>query len=197
MQEFRKMFTTQSIMKKIVEEMKRGSEDTPQKIEKDKPLVAKERSQLYLAVWEVKPKKGSLLAVGLALGVIDHTGIYVGGGYVIEQHGNDALKKVTLEEFMRGDNELHARGVNFNIQIACDNTGTPLAKKRVAKKAIEFYEDYERRNKKYSIVFNNCHQFCWECIAPKSDEKLLFFSTLEELIAHHYGYVVYWDKVRV
>ena len=55
---------------------------------------------------EVTPKVGSLLAVGLGFGVIEHTGIYVGNAYIIEQHGDDALKKVTLQEFMDGDGEV-------------------------------------------------------------------------------------------
>jgi len=59
------------------------------------------------------------------------------------------------------------------------------------------YEDYERRTKEYSIVFNNCHQFCWECVEPQSDKSLLMFATLEEYVVKYYGCVIYWDKVTI
>ena len=122
---------------------------------------------------------------------------YVGKGYVIEQHGDDALKKVTLQEFIDGDGEFYARGLNIGIQIACDSTGNPLAEKYIAENAKKMYEDYKRRTKEYSIVFNNCHQFCWECVEPQSDKSLVMFATLEEYVAKHYGCVIYWDKVTI
>jgi len=67
---------------------------------------------------DVEPEIGSLFAVGLGFGVIEHTGIYIGDGYIIEQHGDDVLKQVTFQEFIDGDKELYARGLNIGIQIA-------------------------------------------------------------------------------
>ena len=169
---------------------------TPQKLQDDRIFVGKERSQVFSSMRDVEPEIGSILTVGLGFGVIEHTGIYVGDGYIIEQHGDDVLKQVTFQEFIDGDKELYARGMNIGIQIACDSTGKPLADKEVAEYAKKLYDDYERRHQEYSIVFNNCHQFCWECIAPKSDDKLVMFSNLEEFVAKHYGYVIYWDNVK-
>jgi cell wall-associated NlpC family hydrolase len=201
------MFTTlhslaDSILEKVLEEVKveqqRDTQSkTAQKLDNSNTYVAKERSQIFSSIRSVKPKVGSLLAVGLGFGMIEHTGIYVGDGYVIEQHGDDTLKKATLQEFIDGGGEFYARGLNINIQIACDSRGKPLAKKKVAKQALKLYNDYERREKEYSIVFNNCHQFCWECIAPKSNERLVMFSSLEESMAKHYEYVLYWDQVKI
>ena len=156
--------------------------------------VGKDRSQIF-GGFKVKPVEGSLLAVGLAGGVLDHTGIYIGDGYVIEQHGDDELRKVTLKEFQNGDNAIHTRGLNISIQIACDELGKPLASKKVAKKALKMYDDYTRRNKEYSILFNNCHQFCWHCIGGDTNESLTLFSTLERKVAKHYGYILYWDEI--
>ena len=159
--------------------------------------VAKSRSQIFSFMREIEPKIGSILAVGLGFGVIEHTGIYVGKGYVIEQHGDDALKKVTLQEFMDGDGKFYARGLNIGIQIACDSVGKPLARKYIAENAKNMYEDYERKIKEYSVVFNNCHQFCWECVEPQSDKSLVMFATLEEYVAKHYGCMLYWDGVKI
>jgi len=159
--------------------------------------VAKERSQIFCATRSVKPKVGSLLAVGLAFGLIEHTGIYVGDGYVIEQHGDDELRKVTLREFMDGDGELYARGLNISIQIACNKDGEPLASKKTAKNALKMYDDYTRRTKEYSLLFNNCHQFCWQCISGSKKNNLVLFSTLEDYVSMHFEDVIYWDMVNV
>ena len=187
-------------VKKVVDEIdielqRKLKNTTAQKIKDDGIFVAKERSQVFSSMRDVEPEIGSLFAVGLGFGVIEHTGIYIGDGYIIEQHGDDVLKQVTFQEFIDGDKELYARGLNIGIQIACDSMAKPLADKKVAKYAKKLYDDYERRNKEYSIVFNNCHQFCWECIAPQSDKKLVIFTELEEFVAKHYGYVIYWDNV--
>ena len=191
-----------TLLEKVADEVKvelqRDSQATQAvKIGEADSLVAKSRSQIFSSMRVVKPKVGSILAVGLGFGVIDHTGVYIGKGYVIEQHGDDALKKVTFKEFMDGDGEIYARGLNTNIQIACNSKGKPLAKKRVAEYAEKLYDDYERRTQEYSIFFNNCHQFCWKCLKPDSDDNLLLFSTLEESIAKEYGYVIYWDKIEI
>ena len=193
---------TDTIFQKVIEEVKvELQRDSPnqevQKLYDTNSYVAKERSQIFSFMREVKPKIGSILAVGLGFGVIEHTGIYIGEGYVIEQHGEDALKKVTLQEFMDGNGEFYARGLNISIQIACDSLGNPLAKKSIAKNAKKMYEDYKRNKKEYSIVFNNCHQFCWECMEPTSDKRLALFATLEEYVAKCYGCVIYWDKIEV
>ena len=193
---------TDTIFQKVLEEVKvelqRNSQSQEaQRIDETNTYVAKERSQIFSFMREVKPKIGSILAVGLGFGVIEHTGIYIGEGYVIEQHGDDALKRVNLQEFMEGNGEFYARGLNISIQIACDSLGNPLAKKSIAKNAKKMYENYERNTKEYSIVFNNCHQFCWECVEPKSYKTLALFTTLEEYVAKSYGCVMYWDKIEI
>ena len=159
--------------------------------------VAKERSQIFCATKEVKPKVGSLLAVGLGFGLIEHTGIYVGDGYIVEQHGDDELRKVTLKEFMDGDGELYARGLNISIQIACDKDGNPLRSKKTAKKALKMYDDYTRRTKEYSLLFNNCHQFCWQCISGSKKNNIVLFSTLEDYVSMHFEDVIYWYMVKI
>jgi hypothetical protein len=191
-----------TIFEKVIEEIKielqRNSPNQEvQKLDEGNSYVAKERSQIFSSMRKVKPKIGSLLAVGLGFGVIEHTGIYIGDCYVIEQHGDDALKKVTLNEFMDGNGKFYARGLNIGIQIACDSLGKPLAKKSIAKNAKRMYKDYERRTREYSIVFNNCHQFSWECIEPKSEERVVLFTALEEYVAKCYESVLYWDKLEV
>ena len=189
----------EDVIAKVVQELdtevKRNKSIHAQKV--NTSYVAKQRSQVFASLRSVEPQVGSLLAVGLGFGMMEHTGIYVGDGYVIEQHGDDALKKVTLQEFQYGDGELYVRGSNIGIQIACDSTGKPLAKKKAAFYALKMYDNYTRRTQEYSLLLNNCHQFCWSCIAPKSSEKLVLFATLEEYVAKHYGYVIYWDRVEV
>jgi hypothetical protein len=135
----------------------------------------------------VKPLKGALLAIDLA-GILDHTGIYIGKGYVIEQQdqgSNGKLEKVTLEEFSEGK----------NIQIVCNEYREPLASKKVAKRAIEMYEDYYRRTKPYNIISNNCHQFSWHSISGNTHEEITNFSTLENKIYSYYGEKLYWDEL--
>jgi len=185
------------VVQEVQTELQREKIQQAQKVDKAENYVAKSRSQIFSSLRSVVPEVGSLLAVGLGFGVLEHTGIYVGDGYVIEQHGDDVLKKVTLKEFQDGDEELYARGLNITIQIACDSTGKPLAEKKVATNAQKMYDNYKRRTQEYSLLLNNCHQFCWSCIAPKSTQKLVMFSTLEEYVAKHYGYVIYWDQVKI
>ncbi|WP_434579816.1 lecithin retinol acyltransferase family protein [Sulfurimonas sp. NW15] len=188
------------IIRKIVDEIEiereREKMDT-QPFSDTNGYVAKSRNHILSSMRTVTPTVGSVLATGLGLGLIEHTGIYIGDGYVIEQHGDDMLKKVTLEEFKKGDGEFYARGLNSEIQIACNNKGVPLANEYVAKNAIKMYEDYNRRTKEYSIIFNNCHQFTWECIEPDADEQLVLFTTLEQKISQKYNSVLYWDTLNI
>ena len=160
----------------------------------DNTPVEKKRSEVFSGK-KVKPKVGSLLAVNLGMGVLDHTSIYIGYGYVIEQHGNNELRKIKLKEFLKGDNNIIERATNISIQIACDEFGTPLRKKHVADNAKQMYADQDRRTQEYSILFNNCHQFCWHCISGDQNSNITLFSTLEEKVAAYYGYSIYWDEV--
>ena len=186
------------IIKEVARDFKIDNQKPP---EKYRPLIHKSPTgtnrNSFLTTRKVKPKIGSLVATSLTFGFLDHSGIYIGNGMIIEQHGNHTLKKVSFEKFQNGDNEIKSRGLSISIQIACDSNGNPLSSKEVAKRAIELYNNKERRFKEYDIISNNCHQFSWHCISGDYHDTLTKFSTLEERVARFYGYRIYWDDLDI
>ena len=139
------------------------------------------RSQLFNHA-QTTPKIGALVACSLAGGLFEHSGIYIGGNRIIEQHGDGYIKVVTCRSFLRNDRGFN---LNINIQIACDSSGEPLAHEEVANRAMALYNDKERRLKPYCLLSNNCHQFCWHTICGDDSEALTTFSDLEQRVAQY------------
>jgi len=128
----------------------------------------------------VEPKVGSIVCCGLG-GILDHTGIYIGDGTIVELAGSGLVKAVSMERFL---DERSGK----QIFIACDSKGEPLVNHLAAQRATEQVFNYYE----YDFINNNCHRFIWQCIVQRDDD-ISTFKTLNHNIAKFYDRVIYWD----
>ncbi len=105
-----------------------------------------------------EPVPGSILYCDLAVGYIEHSGIYVGDGdkCIVELtniNGHSIIQRVTPREFT-------SAGTGFSIYVSCHNNRA-VGKKNIARTALEMVgQDIG----KYNIAFNNCHMFTDYCL---------------------------------
>ena len=110
------------------------------------------------------PPAGTPLLVSLA-GVLEHSGIYLGGGEVAELFDDDTdggqLRKVSLQRFLRGEGRIRT---GERIYAACrkesSDSFVPLSEARVDQCAREFLGASKVA---YNMLRSNCHMFTASC----------------------------------
>ena len=108
------------------------------------------------------PPPGTPLIVDL-FGIVEHSGIYLGGGLVAELFGDNLLREVSLREFVEGEKGSWVR-TGKRIFAACAKAdGTALH----SEYAVENARAYIRRKRtvRYDLFRNNCHLFSISCIS--------------------------------
>lgn len=121
---------------------------------------------------------GSIVACDLVNGLLDHSGIYVGNGEIVELNGNSEICKISLYNFITSSD--YRTGQDLFVATW---KGKTICSQEIADRAIIAYEQYKNREiKPYNIVWNNCHQFCAECVNG-SDVDVTLFSSLSRLLA--------------
>lgn len=125
---------------------------------------------------EVFPKRGSIVHCKLTGGV-EHSGIYVGEGKIVELNGDGDIRKVNYNVFLYGDSWVRS---GIRVYIACDTKGNVLYDSLIASRAER--KAGEKRN--YNLILSNCHNFTCECITGCIDNADTFFTFLEETISN-------------
>ncbi|GAB6427684.1 hypothetical protein bcgnr5378_07040 [Bacillus cereus] len=100
-----------------------------------------------------EPAVGSM--VYCMLGPVEHSGIYIGQGYIAHLNGNGEIEVVSPKRFTD-----HVTTLNTDIFIPMDNDDYPIGDSEIAFRAIEMVG--EERN--YNFLMDNCHQFSAGCI---------------------------------
>ena len=161
----------------------------------------------------ISPRPGSILYTGMAYGVAEHSGVYVGNGEVVELQGNGRIRKVSVQEFMNTPlqgrpEELKARFVNMLEdagrdglamllgaapleQLASDcwsiyvscRNGRAVGSQQVANRALR--KIGSRRD--YNVIFDNCHQFCSGCLTGDFENSDNFLSMLKDTAQNTLG----------
>ena len=110
------------------------------------------------------PPAGTPLLVSLARGGTEHSGIFLGRNRVAELRGDGDLCNISLSEFVNGsDGDRVNMRSGTRIFAACDDeTGLPLASKKIVETARHFIENV--RKVSYNIFCNNCHMFTASCV---------------------------------
>lgn len=114
------------------------------------------------------PPAGTPLLVSLA-GVLEHSGIYLGGGEVAELFDDDTkggqLRTVSLQKFLRGEGRIRT---GERIYAACrkesSDSFVPLSEARVDQCAREFLGVSKVA---YNMLRSNCHMFTASCCLGK------------------------------
>ena len=124
------------------------------------------------------PVIGSVLYCNLAL-AFEHTGIYVGDGYVVHLNGDGVIEKVTFREFVA-----RLEGSNPSVSIFCatDKNGKSIGSMEVAERALKMVGVHKR----YHLAFNNCHCFTHYCLTG-TNVKLGSFSLIQEGLKKKFG----------
>ena len=112
-------------------------------------------------------KPGTPLLVDL-FGVVEHSGIYLGNGFVAELYGDNLLREVSLKEFLEGDTWWRRTGTR--IYAACSKmSGCPVSSNNAVLNARAYIQGI--RTVEYDLLRNNCHLFSISCISGHFQEK--------------------------
>ena len=133
-----------------------------------------------------EPSPGTPVYCNLAIAV-EHTGIYVGDGEIAHLNGDGEIELVSPEEFVA-----RLDGLNPAISVYCACRGEkPLGKQSIADRARNMIG----RQRNYSWLFDNCHQFTCGCLSGDFENPCNFFWMVENEIRDKLGYFTWteWD----
>ena len=113
----------------------------------------------------VEPCIGSVVKVDLVGGIVNHSGIYVGDGEIVEITNIDgaaAVRRVSTTEFINGPGGLLRTGVYIYVACKKDRNGKCVAMgaQDIADRANAAVD----RVGTYDLVTNNCHLFTEYCV---------------------------------
>ena len=103
-----------------------------------------------------KPKKGCIVYCDLAV-VVEHSGIYVGGGKIVHLDGDGEIEKVDFFKFLE---RLDGLNPATKIYYSCDAKGKAIKNKEIANRA----KSMVGKGRDYHWISDNCHQFTSGCI---------------------------------
>ncbi|MDF2154520.1 hypothetical protein [Vibrio sp. CAU 1672] len=124
-----------------------------------------------------EPKVGSVLYTGLLADAMEHTGIYIGNGKIIELNSQGRIVEVTPEEFVDG-------GTGINIYVSAQGKH-PVGSSLIAERAIQY--EKEVSSKDYHLLFDNCHMFTAACMVGELDNAHSFLWMVKELAKESLG----------
>ncbi|GAB2991712.1 C40 family peptidase [Psychrosphaera aestuarii] len=118
-----------------------------------------------------EPKVGSILYTGLIGDFMEHSGVYIGNGKIIELNNKGHIVEVTPSEFVDG-------GTGINIYVSSKN-GFPVGSSLIAERAIKY--EREVSVKDYNILLDNCHMFTSACITGELENSNSFLWMVKDL----------------
>ncbi|SFK75991.1 hypothetical protein SAMN03159341_101447 [Paenibacillus sp. 1_12] len=134
----------------------------------------------------LEPAFGSVIYTQLGFGSMEHSGIYLLNGEVVELNGDGQIHIVSLKEFT-------GRLTTFNddIYVPCyaDYDGT-IATPGTGGNALEMAGSI--RN--YNLLIDNCHQFCAGCVTGDFENSSNFLWMLKDVVKEAAGTEVVWKK---
>ena len=128
----------------------------------------------------VKPKRGSVVKVELALGAASHTGVYVGLDEIVEIYVEDSMAivcKVNETEFLSCST---VRTGNVISVAASDKEA--LHAEEIATHAEAELERCAGKRGEYGLFSNNCHAFTRYCITGERSSEGAFGETEVESV---------------
>jgi hypothetical protein len=106
----------------------------------------------------VEPVPGSVVYCGLAMNLVEHSGIYIGSGRIVHLEGSGYIRSVNRTKFLD-----RLDGFNSAITVYVSSkdgkaVGSPAVAAR-AKAMIGKYRDY-------NLLSDNCHALTSTCLGP-------------------------------
>ncbi|MFW1364841.1 lecithin retinol acyltransferase family protein [Vibrio parahaemolyticus] len=113
------------------------------------------KSLIQNLFWKTNhPVRGSIVFCDLALGYAEHSGVYVGNGRIIHRNGKGLIEAVTIHQFLADTTAL-------SIYVSCNAQGRAIGSEftaQIAEAMLGVQTDY-------SLLNENCHQFCSYCLS--------------------------------
>lgn len=100
------------------------------------------------------PVRGSIVYCDLAFGYAEHSGVYVGNGCIIHRNGKGLIEAVSFHQFLADTTAL-------SIYVSCNAQGKAIGSEftaQIAEAMLGVQTDY-------SLLNENCHQFCSYCLS--------------------------------
>ncbi|ENI4128593.1 lecithin retinol acyltransferase family protein [Vibrio fluvialis] len=100
------------------------------------------------------PVRGSIVYCDLAFGYAEHSGVYVGNGRIIHRNGKGLIEAVSIHQFLADTTAL-------SIYVSCNAHGHSIGSEftaQIAEAMLGVQTDY-------SLLNENCHQFCSYCLS--------------------------------
>jgi hypothetical protein len=117
-------------------------------------------------------RPGAIVACDLALGAIDHTGIYIGRNRIVERNGCGRIRKVSIKDFL--NSSTLRSGVT--LYAACAK-GKVIASPEIARRA----RDVVGTDTGYHLIGNNCHRLT-AFLATGQRHEITTFSQLATVL---------------
>jgi len=121
-------------------------------------------------------RPGSIVACDLGLGLLDHTGIYIGRNRIVERNGCGTIKKVSIDDFINSS----TLRTGVTLYAACAN-GKVIADSEIAKRA----RNAVGKDSGYHLIDNNCHRLT-AYLATGSRHNITTFLALASLLDTKY-----------
>ncbi|TKF29744.1 hypothetical protein FCV50_15335 [Vibrio kanaloae] len=113
------------------------------------------KSLIQNLFWKTNsPIRGSIVYCDLAFGTAEHSGIYIGNGRIIHRNGNGLIEDVSVNQFLTNTTAI-------SIYISCNAQGNAVGSESCAQTA----EGMLGVQTDYSLLNENCHQFCSHCLS--------------------------------
>lgn len=131
----------------------------------------------------VEPIPGSIVCCNLGV-IVEHSGVYVGGGKIVHRDGNGYLASVNAKTFLE---RLDGMNPAKTIYVSCRN-GRPVGGDIIANRARAALECPDKA-RGYNVFTKNCHQFCQYCVTGVIDNGLgdFSFNNLELVLRDRLG----------
>ncbi len=121
----------------------------------------------------IQLKPGAIVACDLTGGVIDHTGVYVGNGQIVELNGDGLVEKISMNKFLhngflRTGNTIYTP--TWNDELLFHPVWGIEAQKNIG------------LNTHYDLALNNCHNFvhcCTQLYNARSNQKTEYQKYIE------------------
>lgn len=123
----------------------------------------------------VLPRYGSVVYCDLAFGIAEHSGIYVGNGYIVHLNKNGLVEKVSLNEFVKNTPAI-------TIYVSSKD-GDSVGCKPVG----DFALSQVGNQIGYHILTNNCHRFSSLCITQDKNNADVLLTQLKQTSKRQLG----------
>lgn len=134
----------------------------------------------------LEPSFGSVIYTELGFGLMEHSGIYVSDGEIIDLSGTGNIRKVSFQEFTG-----HLTTVNHEIYVPCyDDLDSTISFPEAGQRALEIEGNF--RN--YNLILDNCHQFSAGCLTGDFENSNNFLWMLKDTAKRELGEDIVWKK---